>query len=44
VQNAISKVGTTKVDYQLSDSCAAAVKARLKSAAKNPAPNAAKKS
>jgi hypothetical protein len=44
VQKAVPKVGSTKLDYQLSDSCASAVKARLKSAAKTPATNTAKKS
>jgi hypothetical protein len=35
VQNAIPKVGSTKVDYQLSDSCTTAIEARLKSASQN---------
>jgi len=44
VQNAVPKIGVTKVDYQLSDSCATAVEARLKSAARKAAPSAAHKS
>ena len=43
VQKAIPKLGSTEVDYQLSDACASAIRARLKSAAKSPAPSAAKK-
>ncbi len=37
VQKTIGKIGSTKVDYQLSESCAQAVEARLKSAARKPA-------
>jgi hypothetical protein len=44
VQNTISKIGTIKVDYQLSDSCTTAIEARLKSASHNAVPNTAKKS
>jgi hypothetical protein len=33
VQNAIPKIGSTTVDYQLSDNCATAIQAQLKSQA-----------
>lgn len=32
VQNAVPKIGSTQVDYQLSDLCTAAIEARLKNA------------
>jgi hypothetical protein len=35
VQKAIPKIGATEVDYQLSDACANAIHARLKSASSN---------
>jgi len=44
VQNAIPKVGSTKVDNQLSDSCTTAIEAWLKSASCKAVANAAKKS
>jgi cytoskeletal protein RodZ len=44
VQNTVPKIGSTKVDYQLSDNCASTVKADVKNAAKKPAPSAPKKS
>jgi hypothetical protein len=44
VQQAVPKLGVTKVDYQLSDKCATAVEAKLKSAARKPASKASTKS
>ena len=44
VQNTVPKIGSTKVDYQLSENCASAVKADVKNAARKPAPSAPKKS
>ncbi len=44
VQKAVPKLGVTKVDYALSDKCASAVEAKLKSAARKPAPKAPTKS
>lgn len=44
VQNTMGKIDGTKVDYQLSSSCANAIEARLKSAARKPAPAGATKS
>ena len=44
VQKTIAKIGTTRVDYQLSESCANAVEARLKSAARKPAATGTNKS
>jgi len=43
VQNAVPKLGTTKVDYQLSDKCASMVEAKLKSAARKTAPKSTSK-
>ena len=37
VEKTVTKLGDTKIDYHLSESCANAVKARLKSAARTPA-------
>ena len=44
VQKAIPKVGTTEVDYQLSDKCASAIEAKLKSAARKAVPKTSTKS
>ena len=38
VQNAVPKLGTTRVDYQLSEKCASVVEGKLKSAARKTAP------
>ncbi len=35
VQKAVPKIGSTQVDYQLSDLCTAAIEARLKNASQN---------
>jgi len=43
VENTVAKVGDTKIDYNLSESCANTVKARLKSAARAPAKGAPSK-
>jgi hypothetical protein len=43
VQNDIAKIGTTHVDYQLSDACATTVQARIKKAAPTVAINTLKK-
>ncbi len=44
VQQAVPKVGATKVDYALSEKCASAVEAKLKSAARKPTSKAPTKS
>ena len=44
VQHTVPKIGTTKVDYQLSDNCVNAIKADVKNAARKEAPGAPKKS
>ncbi|MEJ2434530.1 MAG: hypothetical protein P8Y53_15710 [Pseudolabrys sp.] len=44
VQKTLPKVGATKVDYQLSENCADAIKADLKKASSKAAPGAPKKS
>ena len=44
VQNAVPKIGSTQVDYQLSDLCTAAIEARLKSASQTVVKDASKKS
>lgn len=43
VQNAFPKIGTTHVDYQLSNACSTAVEARIKKAAPTVAQNTSKK-
>jgi hypothetical protein len=44
VQNAIPKIGSTDIDYQLSDNCANLIQAQLKKAPRTIAQNTAKKS
>jgi len=44
VQNAIPKIGSTDVDYQLSDNCATLIQAQLKRAPQTIAQDTAKKS
>ncbi len=44
VQKTVSKIGTTKIDYALSDKCVNAIKADLKNVAGKPAPNVPTKS
>ena len=44
VQNAVPKLGTTRVDYQLSEKCASVVEGKLKSAARKTAPKTTTKS
>ena len=44
VQNAVPKIGSTQVDYQLSDLCTAAVEARLKSPLQTAVKDVSKKS
>lgn len=44
VQQAVPKIGSTKVDYTLADQCATAVEAKLKSANSKPSPKAPTKS
>jgi hypothetical protein len=44
VQNAVPKIGSTQVDYQLSDLCTAAIEARLKSASQTVVKDVSKKS
>ena len=44
VQNAIPKIGSTDIDYQLSDNCANIIQAKLKKAPRTVAQNTAKKS
>jgi hypothetical protein len=44
VQKAVPKIGSTQVDYQLSDLCTGAIEARLKSASHNVVNDASKRS
>lgn len=44
VQNTLPKIGATKVDYQLSENCADAIKADLKKASSKAVPSAPKRS
>ena len=44
IQNTIPKIGSTEVDYQLSETCATAIEARLKTASPNTAQNTPNKS
>ena len=44
VQNAIPKIGSTDIDYQLSDNCATIIQAKLKNVPHTIAQNTAKKS